>query len=467
MPDSDVLTRRLQELGALGAADLRGEAVRSRVRLAVDAEIETEQTGRRRAPRRTLVWHRRGALVSAACVLIAVAVVAVVLVSGRSGTRDLTPAHPGAADLIARLAVLRRPQTDADRLPAHLRLRNQSGTIIPGLTRRVFDRDGVRIYLAVSTPDARPSAPWPAHLGDQVSLVSVRGNSSIQNVPFPAVDLDDATHIAVVGPLLVDHHLRVPLAQIVPDGVVRVRWRYGAGTDATTAVTDNVALTPLAERSTPRATTWLAADGTVVPTSSAARQRVASEDRRREARADIRELLASRTVAPPNLLAGFAVFGDGGRSSFTRDGITVTRPTLADLPLPILDAMRQGAGPAAIDSTQVRQVRTRSGHRLWVVPGSDGLCVEVLEGARTTIAADPFETLGAAAGGTASGDCSGSVSLALSGGVGESGIAIGKADYAAGVVPRDHPTTTVRGRDGRRRTIRPPLGVYFTRIPGR
>jgi hypothetical protein len=77
---------------------------------------------------------------------------------------------PSAAGLIARLAVLRRPQTPADVLPANAPpLPSPPGRIIPGLTRLVAVLPNLRLYLVVATP-TRGSLPlWAPALGDQAT----------------------------------------------------------------------------------------------------------------------------------------------------------------------------------------------------------------------------------------------------------------------------------------------------------
>jgi hypothetical protein len=477
MPETDALTRCLHELGDLGANQLRTESVRSRVRLAVDHEVDAEQSGRSaRRPRQVRIRISRGALVSAVCVLVAVAVVvgALTLVSGGSNRPSQPAANPGARALIARLAVLRRPQTPADHLPAHLNLVGVSGTIVPGLTRRITVRSGLTIYLVVTTPTPAvrrtytyPALVWPASLGDQVSLVAVRGTHAIQNTPVPAVDLDNATQFARIGPTTTSgsHGGRaIQVAQIVPDGVTRVRWRYGVPADQfipvrTTAVADNVALAP-AHRVAPRTATWLTAAGTAVHTSTAVARRLALAEQRQEIRLDVGALKSSRTVAAPALLHGFAVFNDGGPSRFTRDGVTVTRPRLSDIPVQVLDDIRLDVATTKLEPGQTRAVTTRSGGRLWVTPGATGMCLYVL--APNLLQGALPGNLSGGPGSTSA--CSATAADALSGGMGFATGFAARGDYAAGILPRDEATTTVRGPSGRRRTIRPPLGVYFVRI---
>jgi hypothetical protein len=482
MPETDVLTRRLREIGALDARELPAESLLTTVQLAVKAEIERERLGSGRPSRRRRANIRvnRGALVSTVCVLVALAVVAgaLVFISGGSGGSDQTAATPGANGLIARLAVLRRPQTPADRLPAHLHLVASFGTIVPGLTRRIEVQKGLQLYLVVRTPAPAvrrtytyPSLVWPARLGDQVSLIAVGHTGATQNAGFPAVNLDNAAQLSVLGRAAIAGHSGGPVrvAQIVPDGVARVRWHYAARPHGfapiqTTTVTDNVALAP-ARRATPRSATWLAASGAVIPTSAAAARRVVAEAQHRNARAIIAQLELTHAVATPALLHGFALFNGGARSSLTRDGVTVTRPRLADVPASVLDTVLRDVATTKLEPSQIRQVKARSGPRFWVIPGASGLCA-VFPGPAMTIELTPQlpGDVGGASGYTSI--CSSSVASALTRGVGETGGGSGGSiRYAAGVLPRAHPATIVPARGGHRRTIRPPLGVYFVQIP--
>jgi hypothetical protein len=483
VPETDGLTRRLREIGALDASELPAESIFTTVQLAVEAEIEGERLGSGRPSRRRRAHIRvnRGALVSTVCVLVAVAVVAgaLVFISGGSGGSDQTAATPGANMLIARLAVLRRPQTPADRLPAHLHLIGSFGTIVPGLSRRIGVREGLQLYLVVRAPApaARrtyryPSLVWPASLGDQVSLIAVGPSGATENAGFPAVNLDNATQLSVLGRAAIPGHGGGPVrvAQIVPDGVARVRWRYPARPHdfipiRTTTVTDNVALAP-ARRVAPRAATWLTANGTVVPTSAAAARRVVAEAQHRDAHAVIAALKLTHAVAAPALLHGFALFNGGARSSLTHDGVSVTRPRLADVPASVLDTVLRDVATTKLDPSQIRQVKARSGRRFWVIPGATGLCA-VFPGPATTVEITPqlAGDVGGARGYTSI--CSNSVARALARGVRETGGGSSGVRYAAGVLPRAHPATTVPARGGHRQTIRPPLGVYFVWVPPR
>ncbi len=106
-----------------------------------------------------------------------------------------TPA--GARALVARLAVLRRPRTAADRLPASVRAHLRF-PIIPRLTRLAATINAgtgplaaVDIYVVVATPPAAPV--------DIVTTLAVAGRAGHRYLlGFPEV-VDDETAVATGG----------------------------------------------------------------------------------------------------------------------------------------------------------------------------------------------------------------------------------------------------------------------------
>jgi hypothetical protein len=461
MPETDALTRCLHELGDLGADQLRTESVHIRVQLAVDVEIEAERSGRdARRPRQVRIRISRGALVSAVCVLVAVAVVvgALTLVSGGSNRRAQPAATPGANALIARLAVLRRPQTPADRMPTHLllsgpthpRLSGPTGTVMPRLTRLIAQRPGVRLYLVVTSPVAQRGGPdWPAALGDQVSLIAVRGHSGVQTAPVPAAVLGDA------APLVPFPSHRPRVVQIVPDGVAHVRWSYPILPEqfhhiaVTTSVADNLAISP-PQQAEPARATWLRADGTVVVGPRILGRRVVRADEAARAHTIAQALSRVHHRAPARLLDGFSVLG----SPNSRGGVTVTRPHLSAIPLPILGVIYNGR--TDVDVAHIRAVTVASGRSMWVLPGLKSLCLVTAStpdwnSAVTAFVDQPPVRV----------QCADSIAGALAHGVKSTpDIEPGGVSVAFGVLPRRHPTTTLRLPGGGRPTIRPPLGAY-------
>jgi hypothetical protein len=164
-------------------------------------ELETEliRAGRERHRRRARFrwnWSRRlpraGAVVTGVGVTVAivVAALAVLLVGhGRPRAQSASAGRvPAAAqELVSMLAVLRRPQTEADRtLPASLLHSQAAGgaVIVPGLTRLVATVPSanelltgralqkIRVYLVVTTPPTahRGGARPAVYPGDLVSI---------------------------------------------------------------------------------------------------------------------------------------------------------------------------------------------------------------------------------------------------------------------------------------------------------
>jgi hypothetical protein len=172
--------------------------------------------------------------------------------SGEEGGPVETPA--GARVLVAQLAVLRRPQTQADRLPAAIAaLVSRSALIIPsgrvgfriipGLTRLAATVDigsgalsSVDIYVVVGAP--------PKGHAEIVSTLAVAGPSShrflLSSVVGAAVASGDLIPSAVTtaGQVKVESrktHISDSLTGhsgvwvgVVPDGVTRVEWTFGA-----------------------------------------------------------------------------------------------------------------------------------------------------------------------------------------------------------------------------------------------
>jgi hypothetical protein len=207
-------------------------------------------------------WPRVGVggVLSALGAIVAIAVAALALVlAGHSrpqsqpGAFDNAPA--AAQKLVSTLAVLRRPQTAADRtLPASVArtLASPAGggrTIVPELTRLVATvangppsapTPQVRFFLIVTAPatvPGNPPKPGPA-LGDRVSIAweNSAGHGGV-DAGLPMAWLYTK---ATMRPQITAVGYNIG---IVPNGVTRVRWRFVDGTVNPT-VHDNVALAP-------------------------------------------------------------------------------------------------------------------------------------------------------------------------------------------------------------------------------
>lgn len=165
MSESDPTLELLAALGDVGLSRLDSGRTSARVGQAINQEIDRERRShpdrRERRRRRSTGW----ALPAATTLVTLLVALGAVLLLGRSA-----PAPAASAQgLIARLAVLRRPQVAADRLPAGLGHIDGVGHVIPGLTRLVASPAGARLYLVVST-----RGPGPAPCGRVPSAIRSR-----------------------------------------------------------------------------------------------------------------------------------------------------------------------------------------------------------------------------------------------------------------------------------------------------
>jgi hypothetical protein len=199
-----------------------------------------------------------------------VVVLAIVLIGhGRGAALGGTPAVPaGARALVDELAILRRPQTAADRRAPAV----QPGpggqfrwAVVPSLTRTIYTAPGAGVYLMVARGWATVRGLRRAVgyvLLESVSAMGPRGAgySGVLAVGGDRALLPEPTPIAgrVIG--------------IVPDQVARVRWAFDrnpqpgrAGEPGTILARphENVVNVALQRIDAP-AVTWYAADGHVI-----------------------------------------------------------------------------------------------------------------------------------------------------------------------------------------------------------
>ncbi len=376
-----------------------------------------------------------------------------------------------AAALIARLSVLRRPQSSADLLPAGVQVIGATGgTLIPSLTRLMLSLPGVSLYLVVSTPPASALSLWNPGLGDQVSLVSVNSRHAVERPPFPAVELADAFEVslAAAAPSTAYALGRGYEVGIVPDGVARVRWTFTdragkARSVVDPQVTNNVAWAPVQ----PNAwfllkATWYTADGSVIPTSDSALV-AATRARQDVIRAQlIRQDGRAQYRVPAAVLADFAVFSVVSRTGVKIDGVTLSHPRLSALPLAILKITRaqRPQGPGQVDPEDMRQATTNAGDSVWITPGQDGICIFALSAPTSP---SPLAGLGSGSFGA----CSGSIASAQADGSAVSSCCTNGYIIHYGVLPISRPTLTISTGRHKSITIRPPDGVYIYRTRNR
>jgi hypothetical protein len=302
---------------------------------------------------------------------------------------------------------------------------------------------------------------WGARFGDQVAIVAVTAAGASESVGIPAADLSNADQLEPpLGRGSVRSGAPADQVGIVPDGVVRVSWTFAklssrgvhAGRVVSLPVANNIAIvTRDGSTALLLSARWYAADGTQVPSSGRAlRQATAARD------ATIRRqiiLQDAHTASRPSrvILADFAVFAIHSHAGVRiPGGMVISKPSLTTVPLPILQ-LTSGRQPPQLDPEDMRQVGTRSGFRFWVIPGHRGLCVAIVDPPRRPLF-----------GGGAGEACSPTVQAATSFGGGLSSGYPGGRSVSVRLLPNTHPTITVRLRDGRRKTIRPPYGIYVT-----
>ena len=446
MPKRDDPLNLLYALRDVGVEPPQIDRLRVRVQASVQSEIERELSGgvrRHKAIARRLRRPAAGSLVAvlSTCVTLGVALAAILLLAH---PRAHAPEAGGSrADdaLIGKLAVLRRPQTTADWLPAWVRraaTQRGGGAIIPSLSRLVAVTPHARLFLVVRRPAGGTAPFWSPSLGDQVSIISVVGADSAETPPVPAAGLDNS---AEVMPSAGDRGFATDspgslFVAILPDGVARVRWTfadehfpYRRRVDIKPV--DNVAYVPFTQRTSGRLhVTWYRSDGTVVPTSAQALQRAnATHDailRAQLVRYDERHSYQ----ANPTLLTDFSVFSITSPTGVkTAGGNTISHPPLSALPFSILLGAASLGQPSQPDPREIRQVTTPAGDRLWVIPGRRGLCLAAVERSR------PAD--GHSAGAASS--CSHSIALATSAGVAITSRHLGGPTTTFRIVPKTAP----------------------------
>ena len=298
-------------------------------------------------------------------VLLSAAVVAAVVVafasvghgrSGSSGTSTVPASTPaGARALVARMAVLRRPQTATDRLPESVTAQfpealGADWRIIPSLTRLAATihagfgpLSSIDIYIVIETPCSRQTqgtCHGPGVPVDVVTTLAVGGPSGHRYLLGQPDVVDDQTAVATGGltPTAVGSagDVRVvvrktsintvPTGQsglnvsVVPDGVTRVKWVFGgaspraframcgctkpfAGTPAVTVhpqIKNNIAVARATGSAGLSTATWYGPDGQVIASLSPIAQQDAEQ---------ARALAASeRDPIAPALTDHFAIF---------------------------------------------------------------------------------------------------------------------------------------------------------------
>ena len=335
---------------------------------------ELAQSNRRsiRSPRLRL--PSLGGVFAALATCAALALAALILVSlGHRHPRSRGTVGSGPSQLIAKLAVLRRPQTAADRsFPSSaLRgLRENEGPFIPRLTRLVATIHGTRLFLFVVRPsDAYVPAQgplWSPSLGDRVVVTDAIAQVTL---PVPAAELRDPYLASFWEPE--PSQKKDYFVELVPDGVKRVRIVFKGGTTVYAKPANNtvVALAPAGANETVRSVTWYGASGHVIPTLTQASDKLRLRAQAARAAADRAGILkAAERVpdrTPPALLRHFPVFSPDTERPVSAHGITIWHPALTSVPW--VQVLQFTNNPHAL-----REVMTTLGLRFWVDPGPLG-----------------------------------------------------------------------------------------------
>ena len=343
----------------------------------VPAELVATATRRAARPR----WHRAvrlprvrlGHLAMALGVGCTLAVAAVALLAFRHHPVP-RPAGRGAPSslsaLEAKLAILRRPQTPADRgvkaLPGIARLTRLAATVDTTTAGRV------RVWVVVDRLPVHPSKVRPEYFARAAVTANggqIRnGSGSVSGAQLGAPSAVASGLLTAAG--AVDPNVGVTVG-LVPDGVTRVKWTFsgvGFGVQHPHPVTvyarvqNNVAVAPVVPGQGPLVhTVWYGAGGSVIAsagTDAATRQQLQK----------IRAINAGRhRPIAPELLAHYSLFRAVPAVDLVRDQTLLA---------PYIDG--GGIGGLGLNYWDIRYVGSLKGidgRGLWVVPGGRGVCI--------------------------------------------------------------------------------------------
>jgi len=332
-----------------------------------------------------------GAAVTALVAMVAVLVVGHHTPASESGG-DVPARARSLGSLVSELAILRRPQTIADRrAPASV---TSGPEVVHNLTRLAATvsapgAETVRVYLVVRMLLGGSSGTLGARYGSVAAVVT----ASIVSATGRVGVVGNGWAGSLTRPVGVSQANGLD-ASIVPDGVARVKWVFAqAGTasevhqliTAYPTVTNNVALAPVARHQGLLANvTWYDANGHVIQTFNAAAERA------RHTR-EIEQAISasSRRRVASTLINSFAV-------------LRAPRPAGSPrLPSGTAAALAEQGG-YGLNITQARFV-TADGHGFWLVPGTSGVCLSGpspsgITGCNTVKAVDDGGLVGASAG---------------------------------------------------------------------
>ncbi len=344
----------------------------------------------RRSERRPGWSGSRAAGVLGTVVGLAVVVAIVLVISSlRAGHTHATGSGGASTEqaIVARLAVLRRSQTAADRLPEEqlqALQRFEHVTIVPDLTRLITtvklraapNAPPINVYLAVERgtgANAGRAARSDSYIVTTLSsftnfgLLPRTGRTLV--APGVAVVTGGSGAAAVGSPENVTGETGV-FASVVPDGVVRVKWvfsgydglraRPGPSTTVYPRIIDNVALTSPRNAEGYLATvTWYGSSGQVIASFSDNKQIIAQQ-------LGYERVIANSATNPiaPQLPTAYTVFRT-----------PPPKPAFVQQPYERWAAALVAKNPYKLNVAQARQAPFKNTPESWVIPGTRGFAI--------------------------------------------------------------------------------------------
>jgi hypothetical protein len=314
---------------------------------------------------------RLSGLGSTVAVLATVAVVvgALLLVHSNNQPTTSVVTTPTGSGLTRILAVLRRPQDQADRRAA-------------AMSQRVFghlrlSRSDVPVESAVRVATV---TPW----GAKVVFVPVRPRSDPSEEQLAISGAGGAGCCSTPAEIAAGHDWLTSgsrtanyVVLVVPDGVARVK--VALRHPQTAAVHGNVAAfktpEPIENLNTYRMI-WYAPDGKIVKRTSPAQAR--------QPQLSHAQLVHRAETQPvqiiPQIADHFALFQNdqGGSFGHSQNRFQISHPTIASLPDGVLVTTGGPGNPN--DARQARELVTQSGIRLWILAGTSVCTLTGLQG---------------------------------------------------------------------------------------
>jgi hypothetical protein len=443
MTSEELLIDRITSSMRADVSDVQTPAdLLERLRIARDSGSQTRRPGARAAELLGL------------CAGVAVVVIAVLVVTSIGSNAPQRSASTGTSSekaIIARLAVLRRPQTAADRLTRRALRQLQVGqhlTIVPDLTRLVAtvhvaaapQAPPVKVYLAVVQRAHAAYTVTTLRAIERFEFFAQSGRTLV--APGVAVATGGRGTAAVGSPGDVVGESEV-FASVVPDGVARVKWvfsgynglraRPGPVITVYPRIENNVALASPRDVEGYLATaTWYGSNGRVIASFSD-RKQILSQQLGYE----LAIARSARNSTAPQLANTYSVFRT-----------PTPRPASIQQPYEQWAAAAVARNSYRLNVAQARLIPLKNLTGFWAVPGSRGFAI--LDGPSTI----------------AKGAISGSGS-ALSDGL-MLLLRIGpRVEQVIGLVPDGNRTVTVVVGGGRRWTVKVLDNAYVATVTGK